>query len=118
MEEEEDGPSYTLTFTLTFPHSGDTVYLAHCYPYRYSDMMLDLERIMADPQRAQYIKRESLCQTLAGNDVPILTITSSDPVYDIRNKKFVIVTSRVHPGETPSSFIMKGILHYITGKKN
>ena len=85
---------------------------------RYSDMMLDLERIMADPERAQYIKMETLCQTLAGNDVPILTITSSDPVYDIRNKKFVIVTSRVHPGETPSSFIMKGILHYITGKKN
>ena len=35
QEDEEDGPSYTLTFTLTFPHSGDTVYLAHCYPYRY-----------------------------------------------------------------------------------
>ena len=78
-------------------------------------MMLDLEKIMNDPERAQYVKQEVLCQTLAGNDVPILTITSSDPVYDIRNKKFVIVTSRVHPGETPSSFIMKGILHYITG---
>ena len=82
---------------------------------RYSDMMLDVEKIMNDPERAQFVKKDILCQTLAGNDVPILTITSSDPVYDIRNKKFVIVTSRVHPGETPSSFIMKGILHYITG---
>ena len=117
-EEGEEGGRYVMSFLISFPHADDTVYLAHCYPYRYSDMMLDLERIMADPERAQYIKRESLCQTLAGNDVPILTITSSDPVYDIRNKKFVIVTSRVHPGETPSSFIMKGILHYITGKKN
>ena len=34
QEDEEEGPSYTLTFTLTFPHAGDTVYLAHCYPYR------------------------------------------------------------------------------------
>ena len=35
QEDDEDGPSYTLTFTLTFPHTGDTVYLAHCYPYRW-----------------------------------------------------------------------------------
>ena len=105
---------FTLIKTLKLNFSLFLILLAH----RYSDMMLDLERIMADPDRAQYIKMETLCQTLAGNDVPILTITSSDPVYDIRNKKFVIVTSRVHPGETPSSFIMKGILHYITGKKN
>ena len=84
-EEGEEGGRYVMSFLISFPHADDTVYLAHCYPYRYSDMMLDLERIMADPERAQYIKRESLCQTLAGNDVPILTITSSDPVYDIRN---------------------------------
>ena len=89
---------------------------AHCYPYRYSDMMLDLERLMADPYRAPFIKQEILCQSLAGNDVPILTITSDDPVFDVRNKKFVIITSRVHPGESPSSWIMRGILHYVTGK--
>ena len=84
--------------------------------YRYSDMMLDIEKLMEDPARAPFIKKETLCETLAGNDVPILTVTSSDPVFDIRNKKFVIVTSRVHPGESPSSWIMRGILHYITGK--
>ena len=51
MEEEEEGPSYTLTFTLTFPHSGDTVYLAHCYPYRYSDLTEDLLNIQSNPER-------------------------------------------------------------------
>ena len=60
-------------------------------------------------------QRNLLLQTLAGNDVPILTITSPDPVFDIKNKKFVIITSRVHPGESPSSFIMRGILHFVTG---
>ena len=81
------------------------------------DMMLDVERLMADPARAAFIKKETLCCTLAGNPVPILTITSNDPVFDIRNKKFVIITSRVHPGESPSSWIMRGILHYITGRE-
>lgn len=33
--DEDDNCSYTLTFTLNFPHDNDTVYLAHCYPYSY-----------------------------------------------------------------------------------
>jgi hypothetical protein len=35
MFDEEDGYSYTLTFSINFPHDNDTVYLAHCYPYTY-----------------------------------------------------------------------------------
>ena len=33
--DDEDSASYTLTFTLTFPHDNDTVYIAHCFPYTY-----------------------------------------------------------------------------------
>ncbi|WIA38712.1 hypothetical protein OEZ86_002012 [Tetradesmus obliquus] len=29
---------FTLTFTMEFPHEDDTVHLAHCYPYSYSDL--------------------------------------------------------------------------------
>ena len=35
QDDDDDANSYTLTFTLTFPHERDTVYLAHCFPYRY-----------------------------------------------------------------------------------
>lgn len=35
---EEQAPSYTLSFNVDFPHDGDTCYLAHCYPYTYSDL--------------------------------------------------------------------------------
>jgi hypothetical protein len=35
QDDDDDASSYTLTFTLTFPHERDTVYLAHCFPYRY-----------------------------------------------------------------------------------
>ena len=35
MFDEDEGYSFTLTFTLNFPHDNDTVYLAHCYPYTY-----------------------------------------------------------------------------------
>jgi hypothetical protein len=28
---------FTLTFTSTFKYDGDSVYIANCYPYTYSD---------------------------------------------------------------------------------
>jgi hypothetical protein len=36
--EEDQLPSYTLTFNIEFPHDNDQVYLAHCYPYTYTDL--------------------------------------------------------------------------------
>ena len=32
-----------------------------------------------------------------------------------QHKKAVVVTSRVHPGESNSSWMMKGFLDYLTG---
>ena len=29
---------YTLTFTIECHHSNDTVYVAHCYPFTYTDL--------------------------------------------------------------------------------
>ena len=38
-DEDDDGSSsYTLTFNFTFPHNGDRVYFAHCFPYTYTQL--------------------------------------------------------------------------------
>ena len=34
---------------------------------------------------------------------------------DAEKKKLVIVSARVHPGETNASWMMKGLLSYVTG---
>ena len=65
-----------MSFTMTFPHEGDTCYLAHCYPYRYSDLTEDLLSIQSSPDRAQFCSQRLLCRTLAGNNVQLLTISS------------------------------------------
>lgn len=39
---------YTLSFTYTFKHENDQVYFAHCFPYTYSDLVDDLNRIEKD----------------------------------------------------------------------
>jgi murein tripeptide amidase MpaA len=56
-----------------------------------------------------------MCQTLAGNDVPVLTITNQDSPIEVRQKQVIVLTARVHPGESPSSWLMRGVLHYLTG---
>jgi murein tripeptide amidase MpaA len=47
--------------------------------------------------------------------VYVLTITTPLKNTDSRKRKAVILTARVHPGETNSSWIMKGFLDYILG---
>jgi len=44
----------------------------------------------------------------------IITTFQSDP-ETIKNRKGVVISSRVHPGESGASWIMKGILDYLTG---
>lgn len=33
----------------------------------------------------------------------------------IQKKKAVVISARVHPGETPASYMMKGLIDFITG---
>ena len=40
---------YTMTFTYEFEYDDDIVYFAYCYPYTYSELVEDLNAIMADP---------------------------------------------------------------------
>lgn len=107
---------YTLTFTVTFEHDCDEVYFSHCYPYTYSDLQMDLLALEKDPNMVRRLRRRKLCDTLAGNACDLITITSfcSDPAQ-LKARRAVVITARVHPGESNASWVMKGILDYLTG---
>nr|XP_034186335.1 cytosolic carboxypeptidase 2-like [Osmia lignaria] len=115
---DEEKEKHTLTFNVSFPHDRDTVYLAHCYPYTYTDLQEYLAKLVADPVKTRFTKLRLLCRTIAGNGVYYLTITA--PTYDeeMRRKRGIVITARVHPGETPSSWTMKGIIDFLTGESD
>ncbi|KAK1168785.1 cytosolic carboxypeptidase 3-like [Acipenser oxyrinchus oxyrinchus] len=107
---------YSLTWTCTFPHDKDTCYFAHCYPYTYSNLREYLSRISQDPVCSSFCKIRTLCLSLAGNLVPILTVTSPSLGNQKGGRKpAVVLTARIHPGETNSSWVMKGILDFLLG---
>ncbi|XP_034670611.1 cytosolic carboxypeptidase Nna1 isoform X3 [Drosophila subobscura] len=115
-EEDEDNSTYTLTFTIEFEHDEDAVYFAHSYPYTYSDLQDYLMEIQRHPVKSKFCKLRLLCRTLAGNNVYYLTVTApSSNEENMRRKKSIVVSARVHPSETPASWMMKGLMDFITG---
>ncbi|CAH1786787.1 unnamed protein product [Owenia fusiformis] len=107
---------YSLTWTVQLPYNKDKVYFAHCYPYTYTDLQHYLRDVANDPVKTKICKQRVLCRTLAGNMVYVLTITSPSPSNkDQKHKKGVVITARVHPGETNASWMMKGFLDCLLG---
>jgi hypothetical protein len=84
-----------------------------------------------------YYQESVLGKSLSGVDIPMITITSrllSDPdQYNLikmdefddqdskvsmpmyKRKKYVVITGRVHPGESNSSLMMQGFIKYLMG---
>ncbi|XP_040601672.1 cytosolic carboxypeptidase 2 isoform X2 [Mesocricetus auratus] len=112
----DDGqqPLYCLTWTVQFPHDQDTCFFAHFYPYTYTDLQCYLLSIANNPIQSQFCKLRALCRSLAGNTVYLLTITNpSRTPQEAAAKKAVVLSARVHPGESNGSWIMKGFLDFI-----
>ncbi|XP_071401439.1 cytosolic carboxypeptidase 4-like, partial [Centroberyx affinis] len=111
---------YTLTFTVTFKHNEDVCYLAYHYPYTYSALQAHLQVLqrLVDPAKV-FFHQQALCTTLAGNVCPLVTITACPAsrgwrdMHQLRNRPCIVLTGRVHPGESNASWVMKGTLEFL-----
>eukprot|EP00347_Sterkiella_histriomuscorum_P008119 403346302 len=130
--QEDDKPYYSLSFTYKFPCNKKQMYFAHSIPYTYT--------MLNDYLNLHSKKRMLLCHTLAGNKCEYIHIDesakkSSPPKTKIESisskkssqrlddliiknshgvtqiqKQVIFITSRVHPGESNSSWMMKGLM--------
>lgn len=111
---------YTLTFSVRFPHDEDRVYVASCYPYTYSDLIGYLRRSAEKPAARDSLTMQSLCLSQCGNHVPMVTITARKNAEgapcspeEIARRMVVVISARVHPGETNSSYMARGVIDYL-----
>ena len=107
---------YTLSFQVELPYDQDQVYFAHCYPYTYSDCIMFLKRVCLPSYGKDRLRRTALCKTRAGNSCEMLIITNFLATQDqIADRKCIIISSRVHPGESNSSYIVEGLIELLLG---
>lgn len=79
-KEQGQNTYYTLSFSYRFEYSDDVVQFAHCYPYTFSDLNSYLVKVAEDPQKCNFLQKRTLCQTLAKNNVDLLTITANHDI--------------------------------------
>ncbi|OAJ36379.1 cytosolic carboxypeptidase 2 [Batrachochytrium dendrobatidis JEL423] len=113
------GTYSTLVFSLLFKNLNDTCYIAYHYPYTYSELQRSLYQYYQNPRYRMHCRRTSLCQTLGGNECILLTITDFQPEllveFPMKDRKYVFLSARVHPGESNSSHIMSGLIQFLLG---
>jgi hypothetical protein len=107
----------SLCFNYEFEYDDDNVFFAYSQPYTYSEIMHELNDIQKQDKKFDYIHRKSLCSTLAGNNLDYFTIATQvdNPSSTNENRQGIVIMARVHPGETVSSWMMKGVFNFLLG---
>jgi hypothetical protein len=109
-------PQYSTVFTYTFTEP-DKVYFAHTFPYTYSDLQRYLVFLEQDRRIALVMRRKLLCTTLAGNRCDLLTITGPcSSIEESNARPSIVLSARVHPGEAMASYMMHGMIDFLTSE--
>ena len=112
---------YTLSFEYTFEYNNDEVYFANCIPFTYSDLINDLNGYtIKENEKYNFFDRKKLCSTITGNDVDYFIINNDTDILNhdkdnTKNKKGIVLFARQHPGETVSSWVLKGAYEFLMG---
>lgn len=117
----EDLCFHTLHFTLTLKTSEDHIMFAQTRPWTYTQQTEYQQSLQNTKEVAKHLHIEKIGQTTLGLEIPMLIITQNisgalgNWETFARKRRVVVLTSRVHPGESNSSYICKGALDFLIG---
>ncbi|CAG9314670.1 unnamed protein product [Blepharisma stoltei] len=97
---------YSLSFEYNFSEN-EATYFAYSIPYSFSRLC----HFVSELEKLRCVRKEILCKSLGGVEVPYLTVTDFE---SDEKKEFIFATARAHPGETHGSWAMEGFLKFIT----
>ncbi|XP_068262347.1 cytosolic carboxypeptidase 6-like isoform X6 [Nyctibius grandis] len=106
--------NYVMSFAFCFDREDDTYQFAYCYPYTYTRLQHYLDNLQR--RNMDYFCRELLGLSVQKRQLDLLTITSPANLRPGAEQKVVFITARVHPGETPSSFVCQGIIDFLVSQ--
>ena len=126
--------NYRYTFGFDCPSADNEVFFALACPYSYETLVksLELYESLTPPDTIFY--REVLSKTIDNRNVELITISAKKnfsyereerkvgtfPTNQPRSfrstKPIIFISSRVHPGETPASFMLDSIIQVLLSK--
>jgi len=122
------GNYYILSFDYKVKHENDLIYFAFWKPYSYTRLMLFLrneeealskESYMSSDSLLEieipslYYRREQLGLSLCNIPLQLITITSKEDKTQENKKPYIIITARMHSGETASSHKVECIIKFL-----
>ena len=110
----QDGMKYhTLSFCFDFSKittNEKYVYFAYCYPYPFSQ----LDSFLNSLNHKDLLRFDEVGKSIEGDPLHMLLITNfNDSFDDLANKRAVVFTSRVHPGESNGSYVIQGVIEFL-----
>ncbi|QDZ19156.1 putative zinc carboxypeptidase [Chloropicon primus] len=138
VKHEMVASGFKLSFTHRFTSAKET-FFAFCIPFSYTDneRLMSIVEKHAGARDDLYFCREALGFSKHGRTIDLITISSKDGMLDssetttsypcvdlgrekVRafdpSKKVFVVSSRVHPGETPATHVFNGFLSFLLQK--
>ena len=107
---------FSLEFEYTFEHNKDEVSFAYSFPYTYEDQVRDSHKWITRMKKIKEIafKKKLLCYTLSGRKVFYFVSykqqKGNKKLNQLKDQKLIVFTARVHPSESGSSYVMKGLM--------
>nr|XP_032822144.1 cytosolic carboxypeptidase 6 [Petromyzon marinus] len=106
---------YVVSFAFCFDREEDEYQFAYCFPYTYSQLQRYLDALQA--RGFDYVHRELLGLSVQQRRLDLLTITSPGNLGPGAKRRVVLVMARVHPGETPSSYVCQGLIDFLVSQQ-
>ncbi|XP_023327691.1 cytosolic carboxypeptidase 6 [Eurytemora carolleeae] len=112
--------NYVLSWAFSFDLEGEVYQFAMCQPYSYSRHLLYLQNLFSNSYK--FIHRDVLGLSVMEREIDLITISHPNNLLhriqhdgdNPRKVKVVFILGRVHPGETPSSFVIQGFIDFLT----
>lgn len=131
----EDKEGIDLNFTYRI-NAGETVYFAYSYPWSYNDNLVFIKTLKLSLKSSKwiYFNSEIMIDSLEQRKIHYITLSSTKNQMALKektinkhlfkknpnkrpfifmDKKYIVISARVHPAETPSSFALQGAIEYI-----
>lgn len=107
----EHHKNYLMSFAFAFDKETDVYQFAYSYPYTYNRLQNYLSEI--ENLNLDYFRREQLCMSVQQRNIDLLTITAPKNLNPDIKRHVVFLTARIHPGETPASYVCHGLIDFL-----